>query len=37
MEETLHLASSPANATRLWEAIQQLDAEKSVERKLPPR
>jgi antitoxin YefM len=35
MEETLHLASSPANAARLKEAIQQLEAGKGVERKLP--
>lgn len=26
MEETLHLLSSPANATRLKDAIRQLDA-----------
>ncbi len=34
MEETLHLASSRANASRLKEAIQQLEAGKGVERKL---
>jgi antitoxin YefM len=35
MEETRRLASSPANASRLRDAIQQLEAGKGVERKLP--
>jgi antitoxin YefM len=35
MEETWRLASSPANASRLKEAIQQLEAGRGVERKLP--
>lgn len=34
MEETLHLLSSPANATRLRQSVQQLDLEGGVERAL---
>lgn len=34
MEETLHLLSNPANAARLREAIQQLEAGEGVEREL---
>ena len=34
MEETLHLMSSPNNARRLAEAIEQLDAGHGVEREL---
>jgi len=34
MEETLHLLSSPRNADRLREAIEQLDAEGGQERDL---
>lgn len=34
MEETLHLLSNPANATRLREAVRQLDAGGGAERDL---
>lgn len=34
MEETLHLLSSPVNAARLKDAVQQLDAGKGVARDL---
>jgi antitoxin YefM len=34
IEETLHLLSSPANAKRLMESIQQMDSGKGVEREL---
>ena len=34
MEETLHLLSSPANAARLRQSVQQLDVEGGVERAL---
>jgi antitoxin YefM len=34
MEETLHLLSNPANATRLREAVRQLDASGGGERDL---
>lgn len=34
MEETLHLLSSPANASRLRASIRQLDAGKGSERNL---
>jgi antitoxin YefM len=34
MEETTHLLSSPTNATRLGEAIRELDAGEGTERKL---
>jgi len=34
MEETLHLMSSPVNAQRLKEAIDQLDAGQGTERDL---
>lgn len=34
MEETLHLLSSPANATRLAEAIRELDAGRGEEKAL---
>jgi antitoxin YefM len=34
MEETLRLLSSPTNAARLSEAVQQLDAQGGVERAL---
>jgi antitoxin YefM len=34
MEETLHLLSSPKNAERLREAMQELDAGAGVEREL---
>jgi antitoxin YefM len=34
MEETARLLSSPKNAARLMEAIEQLDAGKGVEREL---
>ena len=34
MEETLHLLSNPANATRLREAVRQLDSGGGAERDL---
>lgn len=34
MEATLHLLSSPVNAARLTDAVQQLDASKGVARDL---
>ncbi len=37
MEETVRLLSSPANATRLMEAVAQLDAGKGAERELIER
>ena len=34
IEETLHLLSTPANATRLRDAIRQLDAKEGTAREL---
>jgi len=34
MEETMHLLSSPRNATRLLESIAELDAGKGTEQEL---
>ena len=34
MEATMHLLSTPANASRLLEAVTQLDAGQGVEREL---
>ena len=34
MEETMHLMSNPANAQRLREAVDQLDAGEGTEREL---
>ena len=34
MEETLHLLSNPANAARVRESVQQLDAGSGTEREL---
>lgn len=34
IEETMHLLSSPKNATRLRDAIRQLDAGEGVDREL---